>query len=117
MSKPIGSRNRSSSPSGQGTSRSFGTSYRSASHITAIAEESISRDLEDNEFDDDEASAAEDSNALSRTTTQDMPSLGSHSMAGYYRRPSYIAPTPRPFLGSQQPENYVPLEQDWEAEA
>ncbi|USW57278.1 Putative multi antimicrobial extrusion protein [Septoria linicola] len=114
MSRPISSSNRSESPATQTTSRSMGASYRSQSHIAAIAEQSISRDLEDDEFADDDDGAA-DGNALSRTNTQDMPNLGSRSMAGYYRRPSYIAPTPRPFLGSQQPESYVPLEQDWEA--
>ncbi|KAI5363218.1 putative multi antimicrobial extrusion protein [Septoria linicola] len=114
MSRPISSSNRSESPATHTTSRSMGASYRSQSHIAAIAEESIGRDLEDDEFADDDDGAA-DGNALSRTNTQEMPNLGSRSMAGYYRRPSYIAPTPRPFLGSQQPESYVPLEQDWEA--
>jgi MATE family multidrug resistance protein len=114
---PIASGTRSQSPITQTTSRSIGASYRSQSHIVALAEESISRDLEDDEFADEDSVGygVEDGNALSRTNTADMPSLGSHSMAGYYRRPSYIAPTSRPFLGSQQPEYYVPLEQDWEA--
>lgn len=106
--------NRSSSPSGQPMSRSFGTSFRSQSHIAAIAEESIIRDLEETDF-DDEAVDGEDDSALSRTLTGDIPGLGPHSMAGYYRRPSIAAPAPRPFLGTQLPEARVPLAQDYEA--
>lgn len=116
MSHPItSSRRRSQSPIAPTTSRSIGASYRSQSHLAAIAiaEESISRDLEDDDFADE--GAADDGNALSRAHTHDVPSLRAHSMAGYYRRPSYIAPTSRPFLGSQQPETCVPLDQDWEA--
>ncbi|KAF2216842.1 hypothetical protein CERZMDRAFT_32688 [Cercospora zeae-maydis SCOH1-5] len=115
MSRAIPS-NRSSSPSGQTQtlSRSFGTSFRSQSHIAAIAEESIIRDLEETDF-DDEAVDAEDDSALSRTYTGDLATIGPHSMAGYYRRPSIAAPSPRPFLGTQQPETRVPLAQDYEA--
>lgn len=116
MSKPIPNppRNRSESPS---TSRSLGASYRSQhvtdSRIAAIAEEAIAQDLQDGE--DFAEGNTEDGGDLSRANTQDMPPLGPHSMTGHFRRPSYMAPTPRPFLGSQQPEHVVPVEQDWEA--
>jgi MATE family multidrug resistance protein len=89
-------------------SRNFSASYRSQSHIAAIAEESLSRDLEDD-------GRYHETAALSRVSTGEMPPLGSHSMAGNYRRPSYIGSTPRPFLGTQQHETILPLEQDWEA--
>ncbi|EME40681.1 hypothetical protein DOTSEDRAFT_74281 [Dothistroma septosporum NZE10] len=118
IKSPAGHRGRSESPQ---TSRSFGTSYRSQhggdSRIAAIAEESIAQDLEDGEFteDDNVRDGGELGASLSRTNTRDMPDMGPHSMTGYYRRPSYMAATPRPFLGSQQPESIVPVEQDWEA--
>lgn len=119
MSKPIKAvpRNRSESPS---TSRSLGASYRSQhgidSRIAAIAEEAIAHDLEDLDFTADEQRDIEDGGDLSRTNTNgEMPAMGPHSMTGYYRRPSYMATAPRPFLGTQQPESVVPVEQDWEA--
>lgn len=127
MSKPIGNpRRRSESPAAAAAtaSRSFGTSYRSQhaaeSYINTIAEESIRKDLEELEqsgdLDDDEQQDGGEA-GLSRTNTQDngMPQMGSHSMTGYYRRPSWIGVSSRPFLGSQQPESVVPGESDWEA--
>ncbi|CZT25039.1 uncharacterized protein RCC_10767 [Ramularia collo-cygni] len=122
MSRPIGSpRQRSESPAATAAtaSRSFGTSYRSQhgadSYIASIAEESIRKDLEENGDLEDDEQLDDEEVGLSRTTTQDngMPPMGSHSMTGYYRRPSWIGVSPRPFLGSQQPESVVPS--DWEA--
>jgi len=124
MSKPIGSpRRRSESPAAAAAtaSRSFGTSYRSQhaaeSYIHSIAEESIRKDLEDSGDLEDDEQPDDGEAGLSRTNTQDngMPQMGSHSMTGYYRRPSWIGVSPRPFLGSQQPESVVPAESDWEA--
>lgn len=112
--RPIAVRDRSDSPS---TSRSLGTSYRSH-HYAAIAEEAIAQDMQDEEFaaDEEEGEALGDGELLSRIqTAPEMPAMGSHSMTGYYRRPSYMAVTGRPFLGTQQPETVVPLAQDWEA--
>lgn len=124
MSKPIGTpHRRSESPAAAAAtaSRSFGTSYRSQhapdSYIAAIAEESIRRDLEASVYpQDDEALEDEEAN-LTRTNTQEngMPQLGSHSMTGHFRRPSYIGVSPRPFFGTQQPESVVPIESDWKA--
>ncbi|CAK3930007.1 mate efflux family [Lecanosticta acicola] len=111
MSKAI-ARNRSASPA-TGTSQSFGTSYRSQSRIAAIAEESIAQDLEDEALEDNEEASEE--SPLERINTAERIAVGPHSMTGYYRRPSYMATTPRPFLGTQQPEHVVPVEQDWEA--
>lgn len=120
MSKPIRTpRHRSESPAEAAAtaSRSFGTSYRSQhaadSYIASIAEESIRKDLEESEDLDEDEPLADEEVGLSRTQTQD--NMGSHSMTGYYRRPSYIGVSPRPFLGSQQPESIVPVESDWEA--
>lgn len=123
MSKPISSTNRSESPATSRTARSFGTSYRSqpGELRAALAEESIARDAEDPEFADEEAVVTPTANGeengapLSRANTHERASLGQHSMAGHYRRPSYVVGTPRPFLGTQQPESVVPVEQDWEA--
>lgn len=92
------------------TARSLGTSYRSQSHALELAEASIARDLAD---EDDEDGTVE--GALSRTISRDQAGLSQHSMAGHYRRPSIIAPEPRPFLGAQQPELIVPLEQERDA--
>jgi len=36
-------------------------------------------------------------------------------MVGFYRRPSYAAGAPRPFLGAQQPESIIPIEQERDA--
>ena len=110
MSKPI-ARNRSASPATGTTSQSFGASYRSQSRIAAIAEESIAQDLEDERREEQD----DEDDALERVNTAERIAVGPHSMTGYYRRPSYMAATPRPFLGAQQPEHVVPAEQDWEA--
>ncbi|KAK5121717.1 hypothetical protein LTR85_004592 [Meristemomyces frigidus] len=113
MSKPI---NRPSRQPSEQTSRSFGTSYRSQyadQSIASIAEESIARDLAGTE-DGTAGESVED--GLARTESrQEREHLGQHSMAGFYRRPSYAAAGLRPFLGSQMPESNVPLEQDREA--
>ncbi|TKA33702.1 hypothetical protein B0A50_00538 [Salinomyces thailandicus] len=115
MSKPING-HRSSWPqrSSQegGAARSFGTSYRSQhgeQTTLRIAEESIARDLQDA---GDEAVEDEDEDLATTLSQQEHAQLSQHSMAGYYRRASYIAGAPRPFLGSQQPETIVPIEQD-----
>lgn len=110
MSKPI-ARNRSASPATGTTSQSLGASYRSQSRIAAIAEESIAQDLEDERREEQD----DGDDALERVNTAERIAVGPHSMTGYYRRPSYMAATPRPFLGAQQPEHVVPAEQDWEA--
>ncbi|KAK3112594.1 hypothetical protein LTR53_010965 [Teratosphaeriaceae sp. CCFEE 6253] len=113
MSKPIARPSRHGSDS---TARSLGTSYRThygEQNVASIAEESIARDLEEAE----DAEEDEDlENGLEPTATQqERAQLGQHSMAGYYRRPSYVAGGLRPFLGSQQPEYIVPIEQEYDA--
>lgn len=113
MSKPI---SRPARQSNDQSSRSFGTSYRTQyadQSIASIAEESIARDLEATE---DGATEGEVEDGLVATESrQEREHLGQHSMAGYYRRPSYAAAGLRPFLGSQLPESIVPLDQDREA--
>lgn len=117
MSKPIDRPTRRSG-SVERAARSFGTSFRSQfgdQSIASIAEESIAQDLAEDEQEvgqQQEQDGAE--NALSRTNTQDRISLGQHSMAGHFRRPSYIAGAPSLFLGAQQPESVVPMEQEWQ---
>lgn len=112
MSRPIKQDGRQSHDP---TVRSFGASYRSHAHesIATIAEESIARDLEE----DGALETVEDGdNTLDRTlSAAERAGLSEHSMAGRYRRPSYIAGGPRPFLGTQQPESIIPMEQDREA--
>ncbi|KAF7187456.1 Ethionine resistance-conferring protein 1 [Pseudocercospora fuligena] len=119
MSKAIPDRNRSGSPATSRTSRSFGASYRSqhGEYMAALAEESVARDAEDSEFDDEDDLETPIANGapLARIDTGDAPILGQHSMAGYYRRPSHVVGTPRPFLGALAPEAVVPAEQEWEA--
>ncbi|KAK5720788.1 hypothetical protein LTR15_006749 [Elasticomyces elasticus] len=113
MSKPVRSPSRHSNDA-NGTVRSLGTSYRGEQTLTSLAEESIARDLE--EADEEAIQDGEIENGLEQTNTQlERAHLGEHSMAGYYRRPSYMAGGLRPFLGSQQPEYIVPIEQDYEA--
>lgn len=118
MSKPIRSPSRQSNDQ---SARSFGTSYQSQygdQSIATIAEESIARDLEDEQdgaaVEDQEG---EDGGLLGRTLSQQERSHleHPHSMAGNYRRPSYVAGAPRMFLGAQQPETVIPLEQEREA--
>ncbi|KAH9845010.1 MatE [Teratosphaeria destructans] len=114
MSKPIAASSpRRSSDHGTGP-RSLGASYRSAfadQAIAAVAEESIAKDLEEI---GDSQGAEDVENGLSRTTSE-IRQLGEHSMAGHYRRPSYMGGAMRPFLGSQRPETIIPVEQDREA--
>lgn len=96
-------------------SRNLGTSYRSQhgfANITSLAEESIARDLEDEE---NEEAVGDVENGLTPTVSNEQPQLAQHSMAGFYRRPSYMAGGPRPFLGAQMPEAVVPIEQEREA--
>nr|POE71888.1 putative transporter [Quercus suber] len=76
--------------------------------ITSIAGECIARDLEDTDV---EAMVSDDHNGQQ----QEPAPMGQHSMAGQYRRPSYIATTPRPFLGAQQPETLIADDQEREA--
>nr|POE66677.1 putative transporter [Quercus suber] len=92
-------------------SQRLGSSYRSTHaepSISSIAEECIARDLEDADV---EAMVANEHGSLG----QEPAPLGQHSMAGQYRRPSYITSTPRPFLGAQQPETLVADDQEREA--
>ncbi|KAK1073832.1 hypothetical protein LTR33_009906 [Friedmanniomyces endolithicus] len=116
MSKPIRSPSRRNSDQ---PARSQSTSYRrhhDEQTLTSLAEESIARDLE--EAEDDEAAGRDEDleNALEPTNTQEQRAqLGQHSMAGHYRRPSYVSGGLRPFLGAQQPESIVPIEQDYDA--
>jgi MATE family multidrug resistance protein len=85
MSRPIKKQQRGQSA--DQAARSLGTSHKSGQHALDIVEESIARDCEG----DDELGGYEDlENALSRTTSQDRAGLSQHSMAGSYRRPSYI---------------------------
>lgn len=95
--------------------RSLGRSYRShhGEGVARIAEEAIARDLEDTAGDEDGDRDAE--SGLEPTTSHGQIHLSEHSMAGYFRRPSFFATTPRPFLGVQQPEAVVPAEQEYEA--
>jgi MATE family multidrug resistance protein len=82
--------------------------------ISTIIEESIAQDLEDEGV--PEAVHDEDyGSALSRTSTND-PAWTQHSLAGSYRRPSYVSSGPRPFLGlgAQPPEHIIPSEQERE---
>lgn len=104
----------SRSPSDQ-QARSLGTSYRSQygdQSIASIAEESIARDIEDGEHDGPEDQDGE--NTLTQVTSREQANLGSHAMVGNYRRPSVIASGPRTFLGTQQPEIIMPIEQERE---
>ena len=109
MSRPI-KHSPHRQPSDQ-SSRSIGTSYRSQfgerGSIAAIAEESIARDLEeaeeDGELEDDVESG------LDRAISHQFQ----HSMASF-RRPSYIAGAPRPFLGAQAPESVGPMDRERE---
>lgn len=112
MSRPI---KRQQSRQSAEAARSLGTSYTSGQHALEIAEQSIARDCEDD--DDDEAGEGGDlEGALSRTTSQDRAGLSQHSMASSYRRPSYMAGAPRPFLGAtQQPERTVSSDLEREA--
>ncbi|KAM0717091.1 hypothetical protein Q7P37_006943 [Cladosporium fusiforme] len=110
MSRPI--KRQQSRQSVEQAARSFGTSYRSGQHALEIAEQSIARDCED---DDEVGEGGELEAALSRTTSQDRAGLSQHSMASSYRRPSYVAGAPRPFLGSQQPERAISSELEREA--
>lgn len=113
MSTPI---NRPTRRSVDHAARELGTSYRSLTEqtATAIAEESIARDLQD--AGDSVVDEQDVENGLERTTTQERThNLGEHSLAGFYRRPSYIAGAPRPFLGAQPPENIIPMDQEYDA--
>ena len=97
--------------------RSFGTLYRQGEHpIASIAEESIVRDLEDEEIEeqvqDDEDEDDDDvENSLDRVASHDPP-LGEHSLVGMRRRPSHMSIGQGHFLGLQQSESGIPLEQD-----
>jgi MATE family multidrug resistance protein len=91
-------------------SRVLGTSYRSQTAVeryqASVAEESIARDLDDDQAVDqvlDTSAPAHDQ----LPTTQ-------HSMTSSYRRPSYYASGPRPIFGIQPAEAGLPAEQDWE---
>jgi len=108
---------RRSSDTGHSVARSLGASYRTTQYgeqsIVRIAEEAINRDLQD--VDDDTAVEDVEDGLAPMDSEQERAHLGQHSMAGNYRRPSYLAAGLRPFLGSQQPEYIVPLEQDRDA--
>jgi MATE family multidrug resistance protein len=110
MSRPIKKHERGQSA--DQTARSLGTSHKSGQNALDIAEESIARDCEEN----DGAGEGEDlESALSRTTSHDRAGLSQHSMAGSYRRPSYVGGAPRSFMASHQPERGVSLDQEREA--
>jgi MATE family multidrug resistance protein len=110
MSRPIKKHQRGQSA--DQTARSLGTSHKSGQNALDIAEESIARDCEG----DYGAGEEEDlENALSRTTSHDRAGLSQHSMAGSYRRPSYVSGAPRSFMASQPPERGVSLDQEREA--
>lgn len=114
MSIPI---ERNSSPQADSQrSRSLATSYRSQHGerlMASIAEESIGRDL----LDEETAELLEDQgleNVLSRTTTTDTLRR-QHSLLGTHRRTSYTTSGPRPFLGLHQTTpDIIPTEQDRE---
>ncbi|KAM0713163.1 hypothetical protein Q7P35_000615 [Cladosporium inversicolor] len=111
MSRPIKKQQQRGQSADQ-AARSLGTSHKSGQHALDIVEESIARDCEG----DDEVGGYEDlENALSRTTSQDRAGLSQHSMAGSYRRPSYIGGAPRSFMASQQPERGPSLDQERDA--
>lgn len=78
-----------------------------------MAEESIARDLEDAVGNNEEAGDLE--TGLTSTIHDEHGPPSQHSMAGYYRRPSFFAGGPRPFLGAQMPEAVVPIEQERDA--
>ena len=82
--------------------------------MNAIAEESITRDLQD---EDVEAAIQDDESttALSRPSTQDLPPLGEYSLVGGHRRRSHISNVPGPLLGWQQPDCVGPVEEEREA--
>ena len=93
--------------------RSRSRSQQADRSISSIVEESINRDIED---DDVEAGTPETEaeNALSRTSTQERVPLGQHSLAGSYRRPSYMASGPRSALNFQQQQLITSPEQERE---
>ena len=93
--------------------RSRSRSQQADRSIFSIVEESINRDLED---EDVEASTTEPEtgNALSRTSTQELVPLGQHSLAGSYKRPSYMASGPRSALNFQQQQLIISPEQERE---
>jgi multidrug resistance protein, MATE family len=98
------------------SARSLGTSCHSHyadQSIATIAEESIARDLQD--AGEEAAESQDEGNELARVSTQERIQLGQHSLAGYYRRPSYMAGAPRPFLGAQQPETVFTVDQEYDA--
>ncbi|KAK5132307.1 hypothetical protein LTR08_009215 [Meristemomyces frigidus] len=114
MSSPVLKPSRSSA---EHASRSFGTAHRSQyadQSIASIAEECIARDIEAT-VENEEAVEDVEVGSAPRGALQERAHLGSHSMAGNYRRPSYAAAGIRPFLGTQMPETLVPLDQDFEA--
>lgn len=92
----------------------LGTSHRSISAIeryhASVAEESIARDLEDEDVEE----LTNDPQRAGSSTEH--PAATQHSMTGSYRRPSYYASGPRPVFGTraQLPESVPPAEQDWE---
>ena len=84
--------------------------------VGSLAEQSILRDLDEDpsladDYDDDEDAISTTSGALGHTLSH-QPSLGEHSLAGAARRPSYVVSGPRPFLGTQQPDMIIPLNQE-----
>ena len=93
--------------------RSRSRSQQADRSISSIVEESINRDIED---DDVEVGTPETEaeNALSRTSTQERVPLGQHSLAGSYRRPSYMASGPRSALNFQQQQLITSPEQERE---
>lgn len=110
MSRPI-KRQQSGQPADQ-AARNLGTSHRSGQHALDLVEQSIARDCEG----DDGLGEGEDlERALSRTTSHDRAGLSQHSMAGNYRRPSFVGGAPRSFMTSQQPERGASLDQEREA--
>ncbi|GAB7362211.1 hypothetical protein MBLNU230_g2236t1 [Neophaeotheca triangularis] len=119
MSKPTSIERSRSRGSQERASRGLAASYRSQhgqSNIATVAEESIARDLDgDEEHSGDRHADNDSTTTLSRSTTQERVHLGTHSMAGSYRRPGYVASGPRPFFGTQQTEAVVPMEQDYDA--
>jgi MATE family multidrug resistance protein len=110
MSRPIKTQQRGQSA--DQAARSLGTSHRSGQHALDLVEQSIARDCQ---YDSGIEGSEDLENALSRTTSHDRAGLSQHSMAGNYRRQSWIGGAPRSFMASQQPERGVSLDQEREA--
>lgn len=88
-------------------SRSRSRSRQLQRKISSIVEESINRDLQDEDV-NTSIQETEAENALSRSATQE---LGQHSLVGSYRNASYMATGPRSALDFQQQQLVTSPEQ------